>query len=91
MVNLDAAGFHEAVPVVGRVGPPALFCGARERRRTISRRASVRLARQYPHRRRFGYGLSYNGDHWNIARQLYQQPPFFRPAPAPVRSARRSV
>jgi hypothetical protein len=83
MVNLDAAPLFAAVAAVesGEAGP---FTGAFPKalvdadgnnfapRVGAAWRANTRTVV------RFGYGLSYNsGTYANIARQLYQQPPFF--------------
>jgi hypothetical protein len=83
MVNLDANGDFTAVaPVLsGETGP---FSGAFPKglvhadANNVAPRVGVAWRATNRAVVRFGYGLSYNGGTYNsIARQLYQQPPFF--------------
>jgi hypothetical protein len=83
MVNLDANGDFTAVaPVLsGQEGPfsgtyPTALVGADWN--NVAPRVGVAWRATNRSVIRFGYGLSYNSGTYNsIARQLYQQPPFF--------------
>ena len=84
MVNLDAApGFTAVAPVLSGRDRPYHRCfsgrAAEPRCNNVAPRVGAAWRATNRSVVRFGYGLTYNsGAYSNIARQLYQQPPFFQ-------------